>query len=298
MSIQDTALSGAGRIAWRRYFSLTKPKVVALILFTALVGMLLATPGMVPWRTLLFGLLGIGLAAASGAAFNHVADRRIDAAMQRTHHRPLPSGELSAGPALLFASLLGGLSMLVLTLLVNGLTALLSFAALIGYALIYTLYLKRQTPHNIVWGGLAGAAPPVLGWSAVSGEIHLHALLPALLIFIWTPPHFWALAVRRREEYARAGLPMLPVTHGVAFTKWQVLLYSMLLSWVSLLPYLAQMSGLTYLIGALALDLGFYYYAVQLWRSKDARYAMRTFHYSILYLTAIFGLLLVDHYLK
>jgi protoheme IX farnesyltransferase len=258
--------------------------------------MLLASPGMVPWQPLVFGLLGIGLASAAGAALNHVVDQRIDAVMERTRNRPLPTGDLDAPHALAFAVGLASLAVLILATLVNPLTAVLTFFAFIGYAVIYTVYLKRRTPQNIVWGGLAGAAPPLLGWTAVTGEVHTNALLLVLLIFIWTPPHFWALAIRRRKEYARAGIPMLPVTHGVAFTKTQILLYTVLLLWVSLMPYLANMAGLLYLAAAVALGVGFIYHALRLWLSDGDGHAMKTFGYSIIYLTGLFGALLVDHY--
>lgn len=297
MAIADTAIAKTRSIPWRRYYELTKPKVVALILFTALVGMLLASPGMVAWQPLVFGLIGIGLAAAAGAALNHIVDQRIDAVMDRTRNRPLPSGEMDTPHATTFALGMAALSMLLLITLVNPLTALLTFCALIGYAVIYTVYLKRNTPQNIVWGGLAGAAPPLLGWTAVTGEIHTHGLLLLLLIFVWTPPHFWALAIKRRDEYARAGIPMLPVTHGIRFTKQQVLLYTLMLFPVSLMPYLTHMSGLLYLSGATVLGLGFIYHAVKLWLSSDDSHAMKTFGYSIVYLTALFGFLLADHYL-
>ncbi len=284
-------------LLWRRYLELTKPKVVALILFTALVGMLLATPGMVPLSTLFFGLLGIGLCAGAGAALNHVIDRRVDALMDRTRRRPLPSGDLDARHAVAFALGMAAVSMLVLTVFVNPLTALLTFAAFIGYAVIYTIYLKRATPQNIVWGGIAGAMPPLLGWTAVTGEIAVEGLLLALLVFIWTPPHFWALAIKRRAEYARADIPMLPVTHGLTYTKLQILIYSLLLLWVSLLPFLIHMSGRLYLLGALGLGLGFVYQAVRLLRSESDARAMKTFGYSILYLSVLFVFLVADHYL-
>ena len=296
MAIAELTLTKTRSIAWRRYYDLTKPKVVALILFTTLVGMLLASPGMVPWPPLVFGLIGIGLASAAGAALNHIVDQRIDAVMERTQNRPLPSGDMDTPHALSFALGLAAVSMLILGILVNPLTAVLTFCAFIGYAVVYTMYLKRRTPQNIVWGGLAGAAPPLLGWTAVAGEIHANALLLVLLIFVWTPPHFWALAIKRREEYARAGIPMLPVTHGVAFTKLQVLLYTLMLLTVSLMPFINHMSGLLYLAGALVLGAGFVFQALRLWLSDDDRYAMRTFAYSILYLTALFGFLLADHY--
>lgn len=284
-------------LLWQRYLELTKPKVVALILFTALVGMLLATPGMVPLPTLFFGLLGIGLCAGAGAALNHVVDRRIDALMDRTRGRPLPSGDLDARHAVAFALGLVAVSMLVLVVFVNPLTALLTFTAFIGYAVIYTLYLKRATPQNIVWGGIAGAMPPLLGWTTVTGEVAVEGLLLALLIFVWTPPHFWALAIKRRAEYARAGIPMLPVTHGLTYTKLQILIYSLLLLWVSLMPFMIHMSGLLYLVGALGLGLGFVYQAVRLLRSEGDALAMKTFGYSILYLSLLFGFLVSDHYL-
>jgi protoheme IX farnesyltransferase len=285
-------------VSWRRYYDLTKPKVVALILFTALVGMLLSTPGLVPLPTLFFGLTGIGLAAAAGAALNHVVDQRIDAVMERTKGRPLPTGDLDAPNALLFALGLLALSMLILIPLVNPLTAALTFFAFIGYAVIYTVYLKRSTPQNIVWGGLAGALPPLLGWTAVTGEVSLSPLLLVLLIFVWTPPHFWALAIKRREEYARAGVPMLPVTHGVAFTKTQVLIYTLLLFVVSLMPFKTHMSGYLYLAGAIWLGATFIYHAWRLYRSEGDAHAMRTFGYSIVYLTLLFAFLLADHYVE
>lgn len=284
-------------VAWRRYYDLTKPKVVVLILFTALVGMLLSTPGLVPLSTLVLGLTGIGLAAAAGAAINHVVDQRIDAIMERTRNRPLPTGDLEAPNALLFALGLLVLSMLILIPLVNPLTAALTFFAFVGYGVIYTVFLKRSTPQNIVWGGLAGALPPLLGWTAVTGEVSLEPLVLVLLIFVWTPPHFWSLAIKRREEYARAGIPMLPVTHGVAFTKQQVLIYTLLLFVVSLMPFKIHGSGYLYLAGALWLGATFVWHAWRLYRSEGDGHAMRTFGYSILYLTLLFAFLLADHYL-
>jgi protoheme IX farnesyltransferase len=298
MATSDIGLVETQVLAWRRYYDLTKPKVVALILFTALVGMLLATPGMVPLPSLFFGLAGIGLASAAGAALNHVVDQRIDAVMERTRGRPLPSGDLDAPHALKFALGLAALSMLILVAFVNWLTAVLTLFAFIGYAVVYTMYLKRATPQNIVWGGLAGAMPPLLGWTAVTGAVSVEGLLLVLLIFIWTPPHFWALAIKRKDEYARAGIPMLPVTHGVAYTKLQVLIYTLMLFLVSLMPVMVHMSGLLYLTGALGLGLGFLYHALRLLRSEGDRHAMGTFGYSILYLTALFGFLLADHYLR
>ncbi len=280
-----------------QYYELTKPGVVALLVFTAVVGMLLATPGLPPWHALVFGTLGIGLAASSAAAINHLLDRRIDAIMARTAHRPLPSGGLGSRQVLVFALTLGVLSMAILVWLVNPLTALLTFLSLIGYAVVYTVYLKRATPQNIVIGGAAGAAPPVLGWAAVTGEVHAHALLLFLIIFVWTPPHFWALALYRREDYAKADIPMLPVVYGATFTRWQVLFYTVLLVLVTVLPWLTGMSGLFYLGGALVLGAGFLYYAIRLLDPPDEQFAMQTFRYSIIYLMALFAFLLADHYL-
>ena len=282
---------------WRRYLELTKPKVVALITFTAIVGTLLASPGMPPLEPLIFGNLGVALAAACAATLNHVLDARIDAQMARTRARPLPAGALSERSAVVFAAVLGVTAMAVLVLLVNLLTAVLTFCSLIGYAVVYTVWLKRATPQNIVIGGAAGAAPPVLGWTAVTGSIEPNALLLFLIIFVWTPPHFWALAIARREDYARAGIPMLPVTHGVEFTRLQVLLYTVLLVLVTLLPFLTRMSGPVYLIAALALNAGFLYYALILKISTRVELPMRVFRFSVNYLMWLFAALLVDHYL-
>ena len=285
--------------SWSQYYRLTKPKVVYLIVFTAMVGMLLAVDGAVPLDTFVFGLLGIGLAAASGAAINHVVDERIDRIMERTRNRPLVSGELDQKSALIFALSLGALGISILIVFINLLTAVLTFFSLVGYALIYTMYLKRATPQNIVLGGAAGAAPPLLGWTAVTGSVDTEALLLFLIIFIWTPPHFWALAIRRREEYARADIPMLPVTHGVEFTKIQILLYTVLLFIVTMMPFIVQMSGLIYLAGAVALGIGFLYYAVKLYRDDQPNViAMKTFGYSIFYLSLLFAFLLIDHYAR
>ncbi len=279
------------------YLELTKPKVVLMIVFTAIVGMLLAVEGPAPWAPLLFGTLGIAAAAASGAALNHLIERDSDAHMQRTRRRPLPTGSVPASHALALAVGLGLFSVVLLATQVNVLTAALSFASLIGYGVVYTVFLKRSTPQNIVWGGAAGAMPPVLGWAAMTGEVHLHALLLFLIVFTWTPPHFWPLAIHRREDYRRAGIPMLPVTHGVAFTKLQVLLYAVMLLAVSLFPVGAGMSGLIYLAGALVLGGIFVQQAWMLYRSDDDRQALRVFSYSILYIGLLFALLLVDHYL-
>ena len=282
---------------WRRYLELTKPKVVALITFTAIVGTLLASPGLPPLAALVWGNLGIALAAACAATINHVLDRRIDEQMARTRARPLPTGALTERNALVFAAALGVLSMALLAFLVNLLTAALTFLSLIGYAVVYTVWLKRATSQNIVIGGAAGAAPPVLGWAAVTNSVDPNALLLFLIIFIWTPPHFWALAITRRDEYARAGIPMLPVTHGLAYTRLQVLLYTVLLTLVTLLPYVTGMSGLLYLAAALGLNGGFLYYALALKVSARAELPMRVFHFSVTYLMWLFAALLVDHYL-
>jgi len=282
--------------SWRDYYALTKPRVVQLLVFTAVIGMFLSTPGMVPWDVLVFGSLGIGLAAASGAAVNHVLDRRFDATMTRTRGRPLPMGRVSERDAMAFALALGLIGIGMLTLLINPLTAVLTFFALIGYAVVYTVYLKRATPQNIVIGGAAGAAPPVLGWAAVQNDVPGYALLLFLIIFTWTPPHFWALAISRKSDYEKAEIPMLPVTHGVAVTKSFVFYYTILLVIVTLLPYLTGMSGPLYLIAALFLGSGFLYYAIVLKRTDDSRVAQRTFHYSISYLVALFTFLLLDHY--
>ncbi len=284
-------------LSWKNYLELCKPKVVALIVFTAIVGMLLAVPDLPPIGDLINGIIGIGLAASSAAAINHYIDQQADSEMARTQNRPLPKGELSAMNVLLFAGAIGAVSMLVLIVWVNWLTALLTFLSLIGYAIIYTVYLKRMTPQNIVIGGAAGAAPPVLGWTAITGEVHPYALLLFLIIFVWTPPHFWALAIARRDEYAKVEIPMLPVTHGVQFTRLQILLYTVLLLIVTLLPYLTGMSHLLYLGAALPLGLGFIYYAIKMQMNKDNKTAMKTFGFSIIYLMILFAALLVDHYL-
>ena len=282
---------------FHEYLQLTKPRVVALLVFCAVIGMFLAVPGIPPWRALVFGTLGIWMASGSAAAFNHLVDERIDKLMARTARRPLATGSLTPRQVLVFAVLLGIASMLVLALLVNPLTALLTFGGLIGYALVYTAYLKRATPQNIVIGGLAGAIPPVLGWTAVTDALHPFALQLCLIIFVWTPPHFWALAIFRRDDYARAQVPMLPVTHGIVYTRWQVLFYTLLLVLVTLLPALTGMSGLIYLGGAIVLDAGFLYYAVRLLNPPDAFFPMKVFKYSIVYLMALFAFLLADHWL-
>ncbi len=278
------------------YFELTKPRVVALIMFTAVVGMLLAVPGMPPWDAFIWGTLGIGLAAGSAAAINHLVDRQIDAKMARTHRRPLPTGHLEPSQVLVFALTLGCVSMVILAALVNTLTAVLTLFSLIGYAVIYTMYLKRATPQNIVIGGAAGAAPPVLGWTAITGSLDPHALLLFLIVFVWTPPHFWALAIHRADDYAEAEIPMLPVTHGIEFTALQTLLYTILLVLVSVLPWLAGMSGYLYLGAALVLGGIFMGYAIQLKFFPNDRLPMQTFNYSIVYLIGIFAALLIDHW--
>ena len=289
--------AAVARPSFIAYLELTKPKVVLMIVFTAIVGMLLAVEGPAPWAPLLFGTLGIAAAAASGAALNHLIERDSDAHMQRTRRRPLPTGAVPASHALALAVALGLFSVVLLAWQVNLLTAVLSFASLIGYGVVYTVLLKRSTPQNIVWGGAAGAMPPVLGWAAMTGEVHLHAFLLFLIVFPWTPPHFWPLAIHRREDYRRAGIPMLPVTHGVAFTKLQVLLYAVMLLAVSLFPVGTGMSGWIYLAGALVLGGIFVQQAWLLFRSDDDRQALRVFSYSILYIGLLFALLLVDHYL-
>ena len=282
---------------WRDYYELTKPRVVMLIVFTAVVGMFLAVPGWPGAPAMLFGTLGIGMAASAAAVFNHVLDARIDIHMLRTRGRPLPEGRVSESNALAFASVISVLSMIVLWFLVNPLTAVLTFGSLIGYAVIYTVYLKRATPQNIVIGGAAGAAPPVLGWAAVTGEITSSALLLFLIIFVWTPPHFWALAIARKQEYAKVGIPMLPVTHGEAYTRLNILLYTVLLFVITVIPYLTGMSGLIYLLTAVSLGAVFLHYAVRMLRDReDVELPMRTFKFSITYLAVLFAALLVDHY--
>lgn len=296
LPLQAMDAARGGKIA--DYLGLCKLKVVSLIVFTAVVGMFLAVPGLPPLDKLLLGSVGIGLAAASAAAINHVLDARIDAVMKRTRRRPLPTGQLTETEAMLFAFALGLLSMVILSSFVNVLTAVLTFLSLIGYAVVYTVWLKRATPQNIVIGGAAGAAPPVLGWAAITGDIHAHALLLFLIIFTWTPPHFWALAIARRDEYAKVSIPMMPVTHGIEFTRLQILYYTVLLIIVSLLPYLTGMSGMLYLAGALVFGGIFLYYAVAMKLSDRPELPMKTFTYSITYLMGVFAALLIDHYLS
>ena len=279
-----------------QYLELCKPRVVTLIVFTAVVGMFLAVPGWPPLIPLLAGTLGIALAASSAAAINHLLDHRIDAKMARTKRRPLASGKLTEKNVLIFALCLGMLAMTVLVIWVNLLTAILTFLSLIGYAIVYTVWLKRATPQNIVMGGAAGAAPPVLGWTAVTGSLEPQALLLFLIIFIWTPPHFWALAIYRKDEYALVDIPMLPVTHGTTFTRLQILLYTVLLVIVTTLPFLTHMSGVVYLAGVSVLNIGFLWYALRMMISKDILLPMYTFAFSITYLMVLFVFLLVDHY--
>jgi protoheme IX farnesyltransferase len=291
-----SVLNESKRVCWRDYLELCKPKVVALIVFTAVVGMLLAVPGLPPLDAVIFGTLGIGLASGSAAAINHVVDQKIDAIMGRTHNRPIPQGAMKSRDALIFALAIGVISMAILIMWVNVLTAALTFFSLIGYAVIYTMYLKRATPQNIVIGGAAGAAPPLLGWTAVTGSVDPGALLLFLIIFTWTPPHFWALAIHRADDYKKVGMPMLPVTHGKDYTRLQILLYTVLLFVVTLLPFSYGMSGWLYLVGALAMNLMFMVYAVRLYRDDNEKLPMKTFGFSIVYLMILFALLLVDHY--
>jgi len=283
---------------WQDYYELTKPRVVMLIVFTAIVGMFVSVPGWPGITPLVFGTLGIGLAASSAAVFNHILDARIDIQMMRTRGRPLPQGKLTERSALVFATILCIISMLILVLLVNVLTAILTFISLIGYAVVYTVWLKRATPQNIVIGGAAGAAPPILGWTSVTNEIEAGALLMFLIVFVWTPPHFWALAIARKEEYAKVDIPMLPVTHGEAYTRLNILLYTILLVLVTILPYLIGMSGIIYLLTVLVLDAYFLYYAIRMFRDPDdVELPMKTFRFSISYLGFLFAALLIDHYL-
>ncbi|WP_250460546.1 heme o synthase [Microbulbifer litoralis] len=294
MTTQTAILGHSG---WRDYYELTKPRVVMLMILTSVIGMLLAVPGMVPVNILILGNLGIALCAGSAAAVNHLVDRHIDIKMARTSNRPIARGRVEPHRAIVFALLLGCAGMGILLVFVNALTAWLTLFSLLGYAVVYTMFLKRATPQNIVIGGLAGAAPPLLGWTAVTGNLHGHGLLLVLIIFAWTPPHFWALAVHRREEYAKADIPMLPVTHGVAYTKLHILLYTFVLFAVSLLPFATAMLGWLYLLGAVVLGIGFIYWAVEMLRDRNPNAGMETFKYSIIYLMALFCIMLLDHYL-
>jgi len=290
-------MTTSAQVTWRDYKELTKPNVVLLMILTAAIGMFMAVPGMVPLDILVFGNLGIALCAASAATINHLADRRIDRQMARTSMRPVAQGRVGTGQAAVFAAVIGGLGMAILFIHVNALTAWLTVASLLGYAVVYTMFLNRATPQNIVIGGLAGAAPPLLGWTAVTDQVGGHGLLLALIIFAWTPPHFWALAIHRREEYAAVNIPMLPVTHGVAFTKLHILLYTVLMFLITLLPFATRLSGPLYLLGAVVLGAGFLYWAVELIRDRNPNAPMETFRYSIIYLMALFIIMLVDHYL-
>ena len=296
MTNSEAAEKNLDQPIWRDYLELCKPNVVALMILTVVVGMLLAVPGMVPLDVLLLGNLGIGLCAASAAVINHVVDKKIDLLMKRTENRPVAQGRLKDSHALLFSAVMGLLGMWVLIFYVNELTAWLTLGSLIGYALIYTCFLKRATPQNIVIGGLAGAAPPLLGWTAVTNEIHGHALLLVLIIFAWTPPHFWALAIHRKDDYAKVGVPMLPVTHGDKYTRLHILLYTIILFSVSVLPFATKMFGLLYLLGAVILGLGFIYWAIVMLINKDPQAPVQTFRYSIIYLMALFIIMLADHY--
>ncbi|MDP5070819.1 MAG: heme o synthase [Congregibacter sp.] len=285
------------RAIWRDYKELTKPGVVALLILTSAIGMFMAVPGWVPLDVLILGNLGIAFCAAAAATVNHVVDQKIDQRMARTKNRPLAKGRVSNRNAIIFASALAVAGMGILLIWINALTAWLTFASLVGYAFIYTLFLKRATPQNIVIGGLAGAAPPLLGWTAVTGEIHGHALLLVLIIFAWTPPHFWALAIHRREEYALVDIPMLPVTHGVRFTQLHIILYTIIMFLITLLPFATRLSSWLYLAGAVVLGLRFFYWSIEIWREKNPKAPIYAFKYSITYLMLLFLIMLLDHYL-
>lgn len=287
----------AASVLWRDYLELTKPRVVALMILTALIGMCMAVPGFVPWQPLILGNLGIALCAGAAAAINHIVDERIDQQMDRTRGRPVAQGRISQTQAIIFALGLCLLGVIILVVWVNTLTAILTVASLIGYAFVYTMFLKRATPQNIVIGGLAGAAPPLLGWTAVTGEIHGHALLLVLIIFAWTPPHFWALAIHRREEYAAVGIPMLPVTHGVQFTALHILLYTIIMFLITLLPFATGLSSWLYLAGAVVLGTMFMYWSIAIFRGKNPDAPMETFKFSITYLLLLFVIMLADHWL-
>ncbi|GAB3283402.1 heme o synthase [Parahaliea aestuarii] len=295
--MSESSAIASQKANWRDYKELTKPNVVLLMILTSAIGMFMAVPGMVPWHVLILGNLGIALCAGAAAAVNHLVDQQVDQRMARTRNRPVARGRVSTRGAIVFASLLGVSGMAILMIWINALTAWLTLASLVGYAFVYTMFLKRATPQNIVIGGLAGAAPPLLGWTAVTGEIHGHALLLVLIIFAWTPPHFWALAIHRREEYAAVDIPMLPVTHGVKFTKVHILLYTLMMFAITLLPFVTRMSGPLYLLGAVVLGGGFLYWAIELLRDRNPKAPMETFKYSIIYLMALFVVMLVDHYL-
>jgi len=286
------------RASFKSFYALCKPRVTALIVFTAVIGMFLATPGMVPWPLLVATTVGIAFSSGAAAAFNCLIEHKIDAVMARTRARPLPTGQVSHAETTIFATILGGVGLAILYIFVNPLTMWLTFATFVGYAVIYTVFLKPATPMNIVIGGASGAMPPILGWAAVNNTVAPESLIMFLIIFAWTPPHFWALALYRREEYAKVGMPMLPVTHGEAFTLLHILLYTVILVAVSLMPYGLGMSGLIYLISVLLLDAIFLAYVIGLYRKYSDDLAKRTFRYSIIYLTLLFAALLVDHYWK
>ncbi|MDT8427991.1 MAG: heme o synthase [Pseudomonadales bacterium] len=292
-----TELARSQSVNWRDYYEMCKPRVVMLMILTAMVGMFLAVPGMVPLDVLILGNIGIALVAASGAVVNHLIDHKVDQLMRRTHNRPIPQGRVDLRQAGVFAALIGVAGMLILLFWVNPLCAWLTLASFIGYAFIYTGYLKRATPQNIVIGGLSGAMPPLLGWSAVTGTIEPGALILVLIIFAWTPPHFWALAIHRKDEYAKTGIPMLPVTHGEHLTKIHIILYTILMILISILPYLTGMSGPLYLLAAVVLGAGFLFWSLRLLYRPGPSTAMDTFRYSIIYLMVLFVVLLVDHYL-
>ncbi len=292
-----TELASKQTVSWRDYYEMCKPRVVMLMILTSMVGMFLAVPGMVPWDILILGNLGIALVAGSGAVVNHLIDYRVDSVMKRTHNRPIPQGRVDQKQAAFFAAAIGVAGMLILLFWVNPLCAWLTLASFVGYAFIYTGYLKRATPQNIVIGGLSGAMPPLLGWSAVTGTIEPGALILVLIIFAWTPPHFWALAIHRKEEYAKTGIPMLPVTHGEHLTKIHIILYTVIMFLITILPYLTGMSGPLYLLAAVVLGLGFLWWSLMLMYRPKASTAMDTFRYSIVYLMVLFVVLLVDHYL-
>jgi protoheme IX farnesyltransferase len=289
--------SNSSTASWRDFYEMCKPRVVMLMILTSLVGMFLAVPGMVPLDVLILGNLGIALVAASGAVVNHLIDRKIDVVMKRTHNRPIPQGRVDPRQAAMFAVAIGLIGMAILLLWVNALSAWLTLASFVGYAFIYTGYLKHATPQNIVIGGLSGAMPPLLGWAAVTGTIEPNALVLVLIIFAWTPPHFWALAIHRKEEYAKSGVPMLPVTHGEHVTKIHIIVYTVMLVVVSAIPYFSGMSGLLYLVSALALGAGFLAWSIKLMVKPGPTTAMDTFKYSIVYLALLFVALVVDHYL-
>jgi len=292
-----TELAGKQSVSWRDYYEMCKPRVVMLMILTAMVGMFLAVPGMVPLDILVLGNIGIALVAGSGAVVNHLIDYRVDSLMKRTHNRPIPQGRVDQKQAAVFAAAIGVAGMLILLIWVNALSAWLTLASFVGYAFIYTGYLKRATPQNIVIGGLSGAMPPLLGWSAVTGTIEPGALILVLIIFAWTPPHFWALAIHRKEEYAKTGIPMLPVTHGEHITKIHIILYTIIMILITLLPYLTGMSGPIYLLAAIVLGLGFLWWSLVLMFKPKPSTAMDTFQYSIVYLMVLFIVLLTDHYL-